>query len=143
MTLQKPTKRKAIPTGLIAPCGMNCRLCRAYTRQKNRCPGCRSDDSDKPKTRVICRIKTCDRIAKGKAKYCFGCKSFPCDALRHMDKRYRTKYGMSMIENLMSIEKSGVRQFVRDEKEKWTCPQCGELICVHKPQCLTCGRKWH
>ena len=24
---------------------MNCRLCRAYGREKNACPGCRGDDS--------------------------------------------------------------------------------------------------
>jgi predicted RNA-binding Zn-ribbon protein involved in translation (DUF1610 family) len=49
---------------------------------------------------------------------------------------------MSMIENLKNIEENGIRSFIRDEKKKWTCPQCGELICVHSPQCLSCGRKW-
>jgi hypothetical protein len=28
---------------LIAFCGMNCTLCMAYLRDKNRCPGCRTD----------------------------------------------------------------------------------------------------
>jgi hypothetical protein len=26
---------------LIAPCGMNCGVCMAYLREKNKCPGCR------------------------------------------------------------------------------------------------------
>jgi hypothetical protein len=26
---------------LVAPCGMNCGICRAYLREKNKCPGCR------------------------------------------------------------------------------------------------------
>jgi uncharacterized radical SAM superfamily Fe-S cluster-containing enzyme len=26
---------------LIAPCGMNCSICSAYLREKNKCPGCR------------------------------------------------------------------------------------------------------
>ena len=65
------------------------------------------------------------------------------DALRQLDKRYRSKYGMSMIENLDEIQRLGVRQFVRNQKERWTCPECGaELLSVHRPQCLICGYAW-
>lgn len=123
---------------LIAPCGMNCRLCRAYMRDRNACPGCRDDDSVKPKTRVTCRIKNCEKLRQGKGRYCFGCDMFPCDRLRHLDERYRTRYGMSMIDNLGTIRKFGMGAFLRKEKEKWTCPGCGQLLCVHKPQCLSC-----
>jgi hypothetical protein len=59
-----------------------------------------------------------------------------------LDERYRTKYGMSMIDNLVHIKKFGIRHFIRNEKERWTCPGCSQLICVHKPQCLFCGHKW-
>jgi len=44
-----------------------------------------------------------------------------------------------MIDNLNRIKKVGIRQFIRDEKVKWRCPECGEMICVHKPDCLSCG----
>ena len=115
----------------------------AYTREKNVCPGCRGDDSVKQISTLSCRIKNCDRIKSGKAKFCIGCEKLPCARLKQLDKRYRTKYGMSMIENLRNIEASGIRQFIRDEKQKWTCPRCGELICFHSQQCLSCGRKWH
>lgn len=127
---------------LIAPCGMNCRLCRAYIREPNACPGCRADDADKPKTRLVCRIKTCERIANGRARYCSGCDEFPCNSLAQLDKRYRTKYGLSMIENLNNMRDIGIRSFVQNEKQKWACPACGNMICVHVPQCLSCGRKW-
>lgn len=129
-------------TILIAPCGMNCRLCSAYTRSLNPCPGCRSDDSPKPKTRSGCRIKNCANLKSGRARFCFSCGDFPCERLKHLDKRYRTKYGMSMIENLELIKSSGVREFVRREKRKWACPSCGEILCVHLECCNNCGRKW-
>lgn len=45
---------------------------------------------------------------------------FPCDRLNHLDERYKTKYGMSMIDNLVHIKKFGVRHFIRNEKERWT-----------------------
>ena len=77
----------------------------------------------------------------GRARYCFSCDSFPCARLNHLDERYRAKYGMSMIENLVNIKKVGIRQFIKSEKEKWACPECGEMICVHEPQCLFCKHK--
>lgn len=138
----KSTKIKAMSAALIAPCGMNCRLCRAFVREKNACPGCRGEDSLKPKTRILCRIKTCGKIVRGGARYCFCCAGFPCDRLNSLDKRYRTRYGMSMIDNLRNIRKSGIRRFLENEKKRWACPECGETICVHEPQCLSCGRRW-
>ena len=135
-------KTDTIRTTLIAPCGMNCRLCRAYIRDSKACPGCRGNDSFKSKACVSCRIKNCEKIVQGKVRYCFSCDSFPCDRLNHLDKRYRTKYGMSMIHNLEDIRKLGIRHFIRNEGKRWTCPKCGDLICVHKPQCLSCGHTW-
>jgi len=139
-----PTSKKthAIPTRLIAPCGMNCRLCRAYIREKKACPGCRGDDDLKSSYCIACKIKNCERIARRKAKYCVGCEIFPCARLKQLDKRYRTKYGMSMIENLLTIGESGIRRFVGNEKREWACPECGEMLCVHKPTCLSCGHEW-
>jgi hypothetical protein len=142
MTPRKSTKTYAIRTIEIAPCGMNCRLCRAYVRDKKSCPGCRGDDRLKSKSCVTCRVKNCEPIVKGRAKYCFSCENFPCATLNHLDKRYRDKYGMSMIDNLESIREFGIRHFIGREKERWACPECGALICVHKPQCLSCEHKW-
>jgi hypothetical protein len=136
MTPKRSTKTTAISAKLIAPCGMNCRLCIAYTRDKKPCPGFLGVDSLKTKVRVMCRIKNCEKIVNVKVKYCFYCDSFPCDRLKHLDKRYRTKYGMSMIDNLENIRKLGIRQFIRSEKDKWRCPECGEMLCVYRPQCL-------
>jgi hypothetical protein len=135
-------KNNGITAALIAPCGMNCRLCIAYVRDRNPCPGCRRDDRPKPITRYTCRIKTCQNLIRNKAKYCFACDTFPCDRLTHLDKRYRTKYGMSMLDNLATIKAVGIRRFLAAEQAKWPCPACGQLLCVHKPQCLSCGHPW-
>jgi hypothetical protein len=81
-------------------------------------------------------------IKAGKLRYCSDCGKFPCDRLQHRDKRYRTKYGMSMIENLENIKRSGVRNFLKQEKIRWTCCGCDEILCVHKESCMNCGKKW-
>ena len=138
-------KTTVMRTILIAPCGMNCYLCRAYRPDKKYvkpCPGCRADDDHKSRSCVTCRIKNCDKIVQDGIKFCFSCEIYPCALLRHLDKRYRTKYEMSMIENLERIKTNGIRQFIQAEKDKWKCPNCGETICVHKPQCLSCGQEW-
>ena len=87
---------------LIALCGMNCSICMAYLREKNKCP---------------------------------------CDNLKHLDKRYRTKYNTSMIENLENIKQLGIRKFIKNENAKWSCSDCGGTICVHKGYCYSCGKK--
>ncbi|MCG8701291.1 MAG: DUF3795 domain-containing protein [Bacteroidales bacterium] len=110
---------------------MNCRLCRAFVREKNRCPGCRGEDDLKPQYCVNCKMVTCEERKRGQFKFCFECCQYPCKRLRQLDKRYRTKYGMSMLENLDEIKRVGIRQFIRNQKEKWICPGCGVLLCVH------------
>lgn len=47
---------------------------------------------------------------------------------------------MSMIENLMYIKKSGVVDFIMQEDKRWSCPECGGIVCVHKGYCHSCGR---
>ena len=127
---------------LIAPCGLNCRLCHAYARDKNVCPGCRGEDTSKSKSCLACQIKNCEKMVKGKVEYCFDCDEFPCKRLAHLDKRYRIKYGTSVIDNLTNIQKIGIINLVKNENKKWTCPECGSMICMHKPQCLSCGYVW-
>jgi hypothetical protein len=124
---------------LIAPCGMNCGVCWGYLRDKNKCPGCRTFDANKPITHIRCKILKCKILRKNKMKFCFDCDNLPCEPLELLDKRYRTKYGMSMLENLKYIKNFGIRKFIKSEKARWTCPECGRVICVHKGFCVACG----
>jgi hypothetical protein len=125
---------------MIAPCGMDCGLCARHLRAKDGCAGCRSDETTKPKYCTTCRIRNCDEFTEGRSTFCFECADFPCPRLRQLDKRYRTKYGMSMIENLESIRALGLDGFVTRERERWKCPECGGLLRVHKSACIYCGR---
>lgn len=124
---------------LIAPCGMNCGICIAYLREKRKCPGCREFNKNEPITIAKCKIKNCETFKKDKSKFCYECEVFPCDRLKHLDKRYRTKYHMSMIENLKFIKENGINEFLIKENKKWTCPKCGGTISCHKGLCYKCG----
>jgi hypothetical protein len=120
-------------TKLIAPCGMNCNLCMAYLRDKNRCPGCRASDKDKAISCRRCIIKNCEILRQNKLRFCSPkCKNYPCARLKSLDKRYRTKYAMSMIENLEFIDKKGIRKFLKNEEKRWV--KDNRVFCVHKKE---------
>jgi len=129
---------------LIAPCGMNCSLCIAYqfmvkdlNKQgfhKTYCPGCI------PRGKNCTHMgEQCELLGKGRVRFCFECKDYPCQRLKSIDQRYRTKYHMSMIENLELIRASGVEKFLKEEERKWRCPECGEMICCHNGLCMHCN----
>lgn len=123
---------------------MNCAICSgylAYTHEVKTkgigipyCAGCRPRDK---KCAFI--KKRCQLILNGEIQFCYECPDFPCDNLRHLDKRYRTLYRMSMIENLEYVRENGIEQFLDREREKWKCPECGQVICCHNGICFNCG----
>ncbi len=127
---------------LIAPCGMNCNICMAYLRDKNTCNGCRKITKNETKTRVNCVIRNCEHLKTLGLEFCSDrCPKFPCRRLKQLDERYRTKYKMSMLDNLEFIRTKGLDQFVAKEKERWRCEICGSSISVHHGYCLHCKKK--
>ena len=125
---------------LIAPCGMNCRICIGYfgyamndRKRKNICEGCRIRDKN-------CAFikKQCEKLSKKEVEYCFECEDFPCENLEKLDKSYQEKYDMSMIKNLEFIKENGINLFLKQQEEKYKCPNCGGVICVHNKKCYNC-----
>jgi len=123
---------------LIAPCGMNCGTCLAYLREKNKCPGCRILSDDKAISVKTCTVTKCIYLANTKSKFCYECEKYPCKRIKQLDKRYRTKYGTSFIENLLMIKENGIDYFLDFESKRRTCTNCGSTLCVHRNFCLTC-----
>ena len=126
---------------LIAPCGMNCGICLGYLREKNKCSGCRDTDGYKPNYCHSCKIYNCEILKNTKSGFCYECKDMPCQRLKQLDKRYRTKYHMSMLENLEYIKNNGLKEFIQSEAERWKCDNCGGTKCVHRGICLECSKQ--
>ena len=129
---------------LIAPCGMNCALCIAYQGKlvdinnkgfhRKYCDGCI------PRGEGCLHMgDACDKLKNKLVRFCYECGDFPCKRLRSLDKRYRTKYRMSMIDNLLFIDESGIEAFLDKEILKWSCSDCGGTVCCHNGLCLNCG----
>lgn len=128
---------------LIAPCGMNCGVCVSYLARKR-------DLNSKGLKRVYCKGclprgknclhmgSSCALLKDGRVRFCFECADFPCKRLQALDKRYRTKYRLSMIENLMAIKEAGIESFLKQDEDKWRCGDCGGTVCCHIGLCLSC-----
>jgi len=125
----------------IAPCGINCGTCRAYLRQKNKCPGCKSSSGPKLNSCLKCPIRNCVSFEKTSYKFCYECVSFPCKRVKQIDKRYRIKYKTGLIDNLCTINATGIDDYLRKEATRWTCPDCGSVLSVHSGNCLKCGKE--
>ena len=124
---------------LIATCGMNCGLCIGLLRKKNPCGGCfKKDDKNKPQACRSCAIVNCKRLAEAESAFCYDCDKYPCARLKKLDSRYRTKYGMSMIDNLNFIKENGMERFLENEQNRWTCKECNSGVSVHRKHCLNC-----
>jgi hypothetical protein len=124
---------------VIAPCGMNCALCLAFQRPKRKCHGCWGQDSDKSISCRSCIIRNCETIRSNSSHFCYECEKMPCKRLKQLDARYRTKYSMSMIANLTEIKEQGVDAFLVHQAEKYSCPTCQGMLCVHRSRCLKCN----
>ena len=128
----------AFPILMMAPCGITCAACYAHVRRKNPCPGCRSHEAGRPGYCDRCKIKNC--VDSRRIDLCFQCPDFPCASVKHIDKRYRTSYQISLIENGLRARDAGVEQHLREEQTRWTCPECGGVVSLHKKTCSECER---
>jgi hypothetical protein len=128
----------------IAPCGMNCGVCKAYlayTRgvpkkkgSVSHCSGCRVRDKN-------CAFikRDCPRRVGRQLSFCYQCPDMPCERLVKLDKLYQIRYGMSMIENQKTIRDTGMEEFLKSQREKYRCPSCGDVVSVHDGKCYKCG----
>lgn len=129
---------------LIAPCGMNCGICKAYLAYSrgvpckkgeiSRCTGCITRN----KNCVFIR-RDCEKIRKKQIRFCYECADMPCKQLAKIDEHYRARYGMNMVENQLMIKEKGMDAFLTSQAEKYRCPSCGDLISVHDGKCYACG----
>lgn len=124
---------------VYAPCGMNCAACIAFLRDRNKCNGCWSKEGYKSNSTRNCAIRNCKSLARTKSKFCFECDIYPCARLKKMDNRYKTRYNMSMLDNLSFIWEHGLREFDKKEQERWRCDNCGNTISVHRDGCMSCN----
>lgn len=125
-----------IDSRLLAPCGVNCFACYKHLAPRKPCCGCLTGDVGKPGHCRACAIRECCE-SKG-FTWCFECADFPCSESKRMERNYK-KYGVSPIGNLTSVRAAGLDAFMRQERERWLCAECGGAVSQHQGACSECG----
>jgi len=124
---------------ILAPCGINCSLCRAYQRKRNKCDGCYEVAGNRATHCESCKIKHCEDHHGKETELCIECEKFPCKKMKQIDLRYIRGYKVSLIQNQERLKKLGAEAYLEEEKKLWTCPNCGGTLCMHQTACLRCG----
>jgi hypothetical protein len=120
-------QNKEFTAELIAPCGMNCAICSEYLALrydiKNKgvkipyCNGCR------PRGKNCAFLKKrCELLLNNIVTFCYECKDFPCERLKHIDQRYQTLFRMSLTDNIEFIKKNGI-SVPKDVGDKMAVPK--------------------
>ena len=121
---------------MFAPCGMNCMVCYKHCYHKKPCDGCMKSDKGKPEHCRKCKIKDC--MKEKEITYCYECSEYPCKQIKNLEKSYNTRYGASLMENSLFVKERGLIEFMKMQKEKYTCAVCGGIISIHDAECSEC-----
>lgn len=135
-----------IDNNLAAPCGIYCGACRQYLLWKKDlleergyklgCKGCRIRNKNCAFIR-----RDCSQLTKKQLEYCHECEKFPCGKLERLDALYQERYSVNLVANLERIKEIGVENWLLEQKNLYTCPDCGGEICIHDAECYDCGIK--
>ena len=138
-------KENLFTAEMIAPCGLDCSLCRRAQAETNPCPGCLGPNVNKPAFCVEkCGIILCRKRKESGYGYCDECPDYPCEDVLEKENRYTSKYPLyeSPVKNLHDIREQGMEKFLENERRQWTCGECGHAISVHTGICSGCGKQY-
>ena len=127
---------------MIAPCGLDCSICSRALQKENPCPGCNGPDENKPDFCAHrCGIILCEKRKANGYDFCDVCPDYPCEDVMEKENRYTSQYPLreSPVENLRMIRALGMEEFLKIEKERFSCSRCGSPVSVHTGICSGCG----
>ena len=131
---------------MIAPCGLDCSLCRHAITDEKHCRGCNGPDEDKIEfCRTGCGIVLCSKRRENGYRFCDECPDYPCEDVMEKEIRYSSGYPHreSPLTNIRMIREMGMEAFLSLEDSRWSCPSCGRLYSVHLKDCPHCGTEIH
>ena len=138
-------EKMKITAEMIAPCGLNCSLCKRALSETNPCPGCRGPKENKPEfCSDQCGIILCRKRIENGYRFCDECPDYPCADVTEKETRYTSRYPLyeSPAQNLREIRENGMEKFLEKEREERVCGECGHIVSVHTGICSGCGKQY-
>lgn len=80
-------------------------------------------------------------IKTKKLNFCFECLEYPCKLIKNLEKSYNKRYQTSLMENSEYVKQNGLKEFMKFQKEKYTCIKCGGIIFIHDRECSECQKR--
>ncbi len=139
---------------IAAVCGLYCEACswyistaedherlkrlanqRDWSEEESRCYGCRSGK----------RLPYCERCkmfactAEQGIDFCSECEEYPCNDLKQFQSAM--PHRIELWGNLERIKSVGYKQWLKEIKENYTCPQCQILNSCYDLKCRKCGEE--
>jgi len=68
---------------------------------------------------------------------CSDCPEFPCSLVTDFDSD-GVRHHAEVIENLQKIQQVGAGTWLREQQERWSCPQCGTAMDWYARTCFKC-----
>jgi hypothetical protein len=141
-------------TKLAAVCGLFCEACTLYiattedpdrlkwmserfqlSEEEMRCYGCRAE-----KRGPYCQ--TCKMFACAAEKgidFCVDCQDYPCSDLKQFQSQM--PHRNELWDDLERIKSVGYKKWLKENREKYTCPQCQTINSAYDLKCRKCGHE--
>jgi rRNA maturation endonuclease Nob1 len=104
------------------------------TPEQLRCHGCKSRVN--AVYCVDCDIKRC--AENKQVEYCFECDEYPCSRLVDFKNDEHPHHSI-VLQNLNFIQEQGVDEWLRVQKTRWSCANCGTSFTWYAQVCKMCG----
>jgi len=145
---------------LVGRCGLYCGSCIFYRAERDSeelrkeiakrnncsiqdvsCQGCQSVLEDGWDSDDMWG-KNCDVVkcleSKG-LETCYECERY-CERFEEWYDDV-LEYGEDLKENLKRIDSDDVKEWLKEKREKWSCPDCGNQLIINLDKCHHCGEK--
>jgi len=107
------------------------------------CKGCKTDVLFEGCKR--CSIRAC--ASKKNIEACNECTEYPCPEvtrrMEHISGRLKEllPHTKVMFRDIDMLKETGVEQWVKDQEQRWCCPQCGAPFTWYQDTCSACSLK--
>ena len=139
---------------LAAVCGLYCEACSLFiataeeperlkklaaefkcSEDESKCYGCRSDK--KLSYCDNCKMYAC--ATERGIDFCIECVEYPCDDLKLFQSE--APHRIELWDNLEQIKSVGYKQWLKEMKENYSCPNCQTINSTYDQKCRKCGEE--
>ena len=137
---------------LAAVCGLYCEACTWFiatredpkrlkglaarlnwSEEGSRCYGCRSE-----KRLPYCQsCKMFECTSERGIDFCSECEQYPCDKLKQFQAAM--PHRIELWANLGRIKSVGYEQWLKEIRDRYTCPECKTINSTYDLKCRKCG----